>query len=298
MKRSNGKKLKLVIFSLALVMLSMTFLAGCGEKEDEKAAEKEEIVVNVASRNELPEIYDVLNEELKAEGIRVVNTAYDTSVNLNELLLEGDIDMNVAQHYAYLNFAKENDSKFDDLTAIGQIHIATLDLYSKKFDNVEDLPDGALIAIPNDAMNGGRALLTLDRAGVITLDDNWTSFPDPTNIKENPKNIELLDIASDSMVITLEDVDAGFVYSLNAVEGGYDPVADPIFNDTLDFKNNPKQRDFIIVFTARVEDEDNEAFQKVIKAYHSDAVYQVYKDVYKGSMIPVNDDEAVDLSKY
>jgi D-methionine transport system substrate-binding protein len=298
MSKSNRTKLKFVIFPLALVMLSMTVLAGCSGKDDEKNAEKEEIVVNVASRNELPEIYDVLNEELKDEGIRVVNTAYDTSVNLNELLLEGDIDMNVAQHYAYLAFGQEQDSRFEALTAIGQIHIATLDLYSKNVDDVKDLPDGAVIAIPNDAMNGGRALLTLDRAGIITLDDEWTTFPDSTNIKENPKNIELLDIASDSMVITLEDVDAGFVYSLNAVEGGYDPVNDPIFNDTLDFKNNAKQRDFIIIFTARVEDEDNEVFKKVIDAYHSDAVYEVYKDVYKGSMIPVNDDEAVDLSKY
>jgi len=304
---------------LALALVTAALLAGCGgsgssgdtdagsgsasdagSSGDSAAAETpaEEVVVNVACRNDYPEIWDAVNKELEPEGIRVVNTAYDTSVNLNELLVSGDIEMNVAQHGAYLKFIQAQDAKFSDLESIGQIHISTLDLYSKSVASVEELPDGATIAIPNDAMNGGRALLVLERSGVITLDDTYDTFPDSTHIADNPKNLEFLEIASDSMVITLEDVDAGFVYSVNAVDGGLDPVNDPIFRDIIDFANNAGQRDFIILFTVRSEDKDNAVYKKIVDAYHTESVYQVYKDVYKGSIIPIDNDVEIDLSKY
>jgi D-methionine transport system substrate-binding protein len=282
------KKLSLkkgIAFAFALV-LALSLMTACGSKtedtpsapadspaaadssaEAEKpAAPAEKIIVNVACRNDYPEIWDAVNAELADDNIEVVNTAYDTSVNLNELLIAGDIDMNVAQHYAYLNTVKGSDPKFDGLTAIGDIHIATLDLYSKDYATVEEIPDGALISIPNDPMNGGRALLVLEKAGLLKLDTAWEGYPDETNIAENPKNIEFLEIASDSMVITLEDVDAGLVYSINAVDGGLDPTSDPIFNDVLDIAGDPVQRNFIIIFTARTENDIAAMLPKLIKA--------------------------------
>jgi len=273
--------------------MMLSLFSACGSDDGEEVT-----IVNVACRNDYQEIWDAVNEELADENIKVINTAYDTSVNLNELLVAGDIDMNVAQHYAYLEFVKGSDAKFADLTSMGELHIATLDLYSNKYDSVEDIPDGSTISIPNDYMNGGRALLLLEKAGVLTLDKEWEDFPDYTNIVENPKNLEFLEIASDSMVITLDDVAAGFVYSINAVDGGLDPIEDPIFRDAIDFDGDPVQRGFIIVFTVNPEDVDNEVFQKVVEAYHAESVYKVYKEVYNNSMIPVDDGNPIDLSKY
>jgi D-methionine transport system substrate-binding protein len=287
---------------LLAALLLTTACGGSSGDQTSGAAEEtepaEEIIVNVACRNDYPEIWDAVNKELEDDGIVVVNTGYDTSVNLNELLVSGDIDMNVAQHYAYLDLIKAQGEQFSDLVPIGAIHISTLDLYSNKYDSIEELPDGATVSIPNDVMNAGRAILVLERMGLVTLDDNYDIFPDETNIAENPKNLKLLEIASDSMVITLDDVDAGFVYSVNAVDAGLDPIEDPIYRDEIDFEKNEGQDQFIIIFTARGEDADNEIYKKVVDAYHSDSVYKVYKDVYKNSIIPVVGDEPIDLSQY
>jgi D-methionine transport system substrate-binding protein len=308
MKKQTLKK---GLIAALVLVLALSLMTACGSKKADTPAAPantgsaaatdtpaEKIVVNVACRNDYPEIWDAVNAELADDNIEVVNTAYDTSVNLNELLLAGDIDMNVAQHYAYLNLAKGSDPKFEALDAIGEIHIATLDLYSDKYTSVDEIPDGATIAIPNDPLNGGRAILGLEKTGLIKLDETYDIFPDETNIIENPKNIKFLEIASDSMVITLQDVDAGFVYSINAVDGNLDPTSDPIFKDKLDILNNPAQKNFVIIFTARSEDKDNATLQKIIDAYHTDSVYKVYKEVYKNSIIPVKEGVPVDLSKY
>jgi D-methionine transport system substrate-binding protein len=289
MRNSRNKKWGFLF--AALLGLSLTFFGG-------ESAAAEKTVVNVACRNDFPEIWDAVNKRLESENIVVINTGYDNSINLNELLLAGDIDMNVAQHYAYLDLVQSQNARFKDLIALDTIHIATLDLYSNKFKSVKDLPDGATVAIPNDVMNGGRALLILERAGLLTLNRDYRGFPDETNIAENPKNIQLLEIASASMVITLNDVDAGFVYSINAVDGGLDPIGGPIFRDDIDFAKNENQDRFVIIFTARSGDADNAVYRKIIDAYHSAPVYKLYKDIYKYSLIPIADGKAIDLDSY
>lgn len=100
------------------------------------------------------------------------------------------------------------------------------------------------------------------------------------------------------MVITLKDVDAGFVYSVNAVDGGLDPISGPLFRDNIDFAKNENQDRFVIIFTARAEDAENAVYRKVIDAYHSAPVYKVYKDIYKYSLIPIVGGKAIDLSSY
>jgi D-methionine transport system substrate-binding protein len=254
------------------------------------------ITVNVACRNDYQEIWDAVNAELADDGIKVINTAYDTSVNLNDLLVEGDIELNVAQHYAALEYIKGSDAKFADLTAIGDIHISTLDLYSNKHDSIEALPQGAVIAIPNDFMNGGRALNVLATSGAITLRSDAPALPTADDIIDNPKGFVFQDIASDMMVRVLDDVDAGFVYAVNAVDGGLDPNTDAIYNDIIDFTVNPNEKLFIIIFTARGEDANNPTYQKIVEAYHSPSVQKVYQDVYGGTLIPIVDNKPIDVS--
>ena len=205
--------------------------------------------------------------------------------------------MNTAQHYSWLANVKTLHEKYKSLAAIGEIHIATLDLYSKKHKSLDTLPDGAEISLPSD-INGSRALLVFETSGLIKLKDGVSGFPTTEDIVENPKKNVFKEIPSETMVRALEDVDAGFVYSINAVDGGLDPVKDPILHNNLDFDTNAFQRKFVVVFTARGEDAGNLDYRKVIEAYHSDRVHKVYKDVYKNSLIPVSDGKAVDLGKY
>ncbi|MDR0500884.1 MAG: hypothetical protein LBG97_06535 [Coriobacteriales bacterium] len=255
-------------------------------------------IVNVASRYDSVEVWDAVNKLLEADNIKVVNKAYDAAVNLNDLLIAGDVDLNVAQHYAAIDYFKSADKKYDVLVPLGDIHISTIDLYSNKYKDVNELPNGANIAIPNDAMNGGRALMVLAKADLITLDSNYVGFPDETNITANPKNFHFVKIDSSSMIRVLDDVDAGFAYSLNAVDANLNPIIDPILNDKLDLQNDATQKQFVIVFTGVNGDEKNEVYQKVVKAFHNDEVYKVYKEVYKGGNIPVADGKPIDLSKF
>ncbi len=282
-----------------IIGLSLLF-ASCSpkDKESKGSGEKKIITVNVASRYDSVKIWEALNKILEPDNIKVVNKAYDASVNLNDLLIAGDVDLNVAQHYAAIEYFKASSDKYADLVALGDIHISTIDLYSNKYDSVDALPAGATIAIPNDVMNGGRALTVLDKEGIIKLNDDYKGFPDEKNIVENPKNLKFKKVDSSSMIRVLDDVDAGFAYSLNAVDAGLNPAVDPILKDTLDLKNNPTQKQFIIVFTGVKGDENNEVYKKIIQAYHSEEIYKVYKEVFKGGNIPVDNGEPVDLSKY
>ena len=268
----------------------LSALTGCGSEPNEASAGSKSdkvTVVQVGSRYDDVEIWEAVNEKLKDDNIRVENKAYDSSVNLNELLVSGEIDLNVAQHYAYFNYVKAQDEKFSKLKALGDIAISTIDLYSKKYKSIDELPDGAKIAIPNDVNNGGRALSVLEKAGLIKLKEGHDIIPSQTDIVENPKNIVFEEVATSSMISILEDVDAGL-----------SPETDPIFKDELDLKNNETQFQFVIIFTGEEGDENNEVYKKVIDAYHSEEVYKVYKEVFKGSTIPVTDGAPIDLSKY
>lgn len=297
-KKSFVKRIITAGVAAALLLSSFT---GCGSNASSASAgskSDEVTVVKVGSRYDNVEIWEAVNEILKDDNIRVENTAYDSSVNINELLVSGEIDLNVAQHYAYYNYVKEQDEKFSKLKALGDIAISTIDLYSNKYKSIDELPDGAKIAIPNDVNNGGRALSVLEKAGLIKLKEGHDIIPSQTDIVENPKNIVFEEIASSSMISILDDVDAGFAYSPNAVDAGLSPETDPIFKDELDLKNNETQFQFVIIFTGEEGDENNEVYKKVIDAYHSDEVYKVYKEVFKGSTIPVTDGAPIDLSKY
>ncbi|MBQ2053608.1 MAG: MetQ/NlpA family ABC transporter substrate-binding protein [Eubacterium sp.] len=298
--RNKSLVKKIVATGLAASLL-LTALTGCGKDASDTSASGNSdkvTVVKVGSRYDDVEIWEAVNEKLKDENIRVENTAYDSSVNINELLVAGEIDLNVAQHYAYLNYVKAQDEKFSKLTALGDIAISTIDLYSNKYKSIDELPDGAKIAIPNDVNNGGRALSVLEKAGLIKLKEGHDIIPSQTDIVENPKNIVFEEVATSSMISILDDVDAGFAYSPNAVDAGLSPETDPIFKDELDLKNNSTQFQFVIIFTGEEGDENNEVYKKVIDAYHSEEVYKVYKEVFKGSTIPVTDGEPIDLSSY
>lgn len=279
--------------ALLAAVAAVVSLAACGSA----SATSDQQTVKVGIRGGAGKIWAAVKTELAKQNIKLDFKEYDSSVNLNDLLLAGDIDINAAQHYAALDYFKSKNKRYDDLVAAGQLRLITIDLYSRKYQSVDDLPDGATIAIPNDPMNAGRAFSVLASSGVITLGDyQW--LPTQKDITANPKHLKFKEIASSTMVRTLDDVDAGFVYSQEATAGGLDTQNGPIVKDKIDLKNNKVQHDFIVIMTVRKADKDKKIYQTVLDAYHSPAVYKVIKDVYKGAVYPVENDEVVDLSKY
>ncbi|MBT1179807.1 MetQ/NlpA family ABC transporter substrate-binding protein [Bifidobacterium vespertilionis] len=282
------------LFKASAAVLSVALLvplAACGQ-----SSAADETVVQVAARADFDEIWAAVNKELEPEHIKVVNKAYDTSVNLSDLVLDGDIDMNTAQHPAVLeNYQKENPARYSDLAIIGTLHLNPMFLYSKKYKSVDQLPDNAKIAIPDDAANEGHALSVLERAGLIKLREDAPILPSVDDIAENPKHIQFENISSEMMVRVLDDVDAGIVYNRNATDAGLNPKTDPIYRYELtDLNEYPIEKKFVISFIVKKDRADDPVLKKVVEAYHSDAVIEAYRQSYP-DLLPVNGDIVTNL---
>jgi D-methionine transport system substrate-binding protein len=146
--------------------------------------------------------------------------------------------------------------------------------------------------------NGGRALRVLARNGLITLKPGHSELPTTEEILLNPRNLKFTEITQAMMIQVLDDVAAGFAYSVNAVDAGLNPLVDPILKDAIDFEKNQDQHNFIIIFSALVTQANNETYRKVVNAYHTPAVARAYKQYYLGAITPVIDSRTVDLSRY
>ena len=126
------------------------------------------------------EILEFVKPALAKEGVNLKVKVFTDYVQPNVQVAQKRLDANFFQHQPYLD--EFNKAKGTDLVNVANVHLEPLGAYSSKFKNVADIPDGAAVIIPNDATNGGRALLLLQQAGLITLKD-------PKNILSTTKDI-------------------------------------------------------------------------------------------------------------
>lgn len=256
--------------------------AGSEEVNPFKTADGKPIIVTIGTTSDENRIWDALNAELAARGddIRV---EWINVQQTNQVLADGEVDLNSFQHYAY--FEANTADLGLDLTAIGETLIVPLNLFSTKHASLDELPDGAQIAIPEDATNQGRALHVLEKAGLITLADGVGVNGTVSDIAENPKNIRIVEMSGPELPRTLEDVDAAIINCGYATDFGLDPINDPIFKDDIDF-SDPAQHPFVNIIAARTEDKDNPIYLEVVSAYHSEGVYNAILEVYHNAAIP------------
>ncbi|AXI08605.1 methionine ABC transporter substrate-binding protein [Oceanobacillus zhaokaii] len=260
------------IFPILLVL--GLFLAACSNEID---AEVEQSKVKVGIRNSELRTWEYLKERASEEGWEIEIVNFSSAYDPNQALVEGDIDINAFQHVAYLDSFNENTAS--EIVPIGTTIIAPLGLYSDKYDSVDEIPDGAQIAVPNDAPNWGRALLLLQEAGILKVVDNFDGNGGADKIKENPKNIEIVPVDSANAPRVMEDT-AGSV-----INNGVALEADLTLKDAL-IHESKTAKPYINVIAARNEEKDNETFQKVVKLYQSDETAEFIKETYKGNYLP------------
>ncbi|AMB95477.1 MULTISPECIES: MetQ/NlpA family ABC transporter substrate-binding protein [Aerococcus] len=252
--------------------LSLLLLGGCS-KEAKAPEEGGTVTVGVAGENE-EKIWTEVSEKLKDENIDLKVQLFSDYVQPNRAVQEGEIDMNAMQHVAYLlDYNKNNNA---DLVPIGYTYISAMVVYSDTVKDLKDLPQNAKVAIPNDATNGGRALLLLEQAGVLEIDDNAGITPTVNDITSNPKNIELVEMDAAQVPRALKDSDAIVANTNYAVSAGFDPN-DGIFSDTDDLDNLGTQYKNIIA--VKSENKDNEVYKKIVKAYQSEDVEKKIKEI-------------------
>ncbi len=169
--------------------------------------------------------------------------------------------MNSFQHYAFLN--EWNKANHGTLTPIGNTYIAPIRLYSKKYKSLKDLPDGATIAVPNDASNESRALYVLKNAGLIKLKKGVT-LATIANITSNPHNLKIKEVSAEQTARVIDDVDASVVNNTYAVPAKLGDKQ-TIYIEPL----NKDSKQWINIIVARKSDKDKKLYREVIKAYQT-----------------------------
>ncbi|EKP94259.1 MetQ/NlpA family ABC transporter substrate-binding protein [Thermaerobacter subterraneus] len=223
---------------------------------------------------------DVAAPALEEQGIKLEVMEFSDYTKLNPALVDGELDANYFQHIPYLDqFNKDHGT---NITPVAKVHIEPMGLYSDKITSLDQLRDGATVAIPNDPTNGGRALLLLQAAGLVKLKDGADYTATVRDIVENPKNLQIREVAAELIPRTLADVDLAAIntnYVLEAKEAGALKNPDPLFVEDAD---SP----FANVLAVRPEDVKRPEIQALAEILVGPEVKQYIEEHYQGAVVP------------
>ena len=272
-------KLKKLAF-LAVSLLSLTtIIAGCGTKE---AASSELTKIKLGVNGTDYRIWDYIKEELAKENIELEVISFSDYIQPNLALDQGEININCFQTNIYFDQFKKDHSL--DLTSIGTTVFAPMGIYSDKLTDVTTIAEGGLVAIPNDVTNGGRALLLLEEAGLIEVDDAAGLIPSLKDVTSNPKNLKIQDMAANQIPRSLPDLDLAVINNGVASDAGLKPLTDSIYREN---STSEKAFNYYNIFAVRTEDKDNAALNRLVEIYQTDEVKALIDEVYNGAMLPV-----------
>lgn len=279
--------MKRAFLVLALVSL-VTLLGACGSKPEatdnntqgtesngSAVTETTKLVVG-ASPVPHAEILKFIAPTLKEQGVELEIKEFTDYVLPNTQLNEKQLDANFFQHKPYLD--SQNEERGMSLVSVGNVHIEPFGAYSKKIKSVDELADGATIAIPNDATNGGRALLLLEKQGLIKLKEDAGLEATKKDIVENTKNLTFKELEAAMLPRVLDEVDLALINTNYALEAGLNPSEDALF---IEDKDSP----YANILVAREDNKDSDAIKKLLAALQSDQVKQFIEDNYKDAGI-------------
>ena len=223
------------------------------------------------------EILELIKPTLAKEGVDLQIKVFTDYVQPNVQVAEKRLDANYFQTLPYLeNF---NKGKGTNLITVVGVHVEPFGGYSKKIKKIEDLKDGATVAIPNEGSNSGRALLLLQKAGVITLKDPTNALATPKDIASNPKNLKFKELESALLPRVLDQVDLDLINTNYALEAGLNPAKDALI---IEDAKSP----YVNFLVARPDNKDGDAIQKLAKALTSPEVKAFIEKKYNGAVVP------------
>ncbi|MCM3338931.1 MetQ/NlpA family ABC transporter substrate-binding protein [Paenibacillus sp. MER TA 81-3] len=272
-------------YVLTLVTLVMV-LAACGSKpaadnnatnaSDNAGGETTKVVVG-ASPVPHAEILNHIKPLLKDQGIELEIKEFTDYVQPNVQVHEKQLDANFFQHKPYMD--NEVNTKGYKLVSVGNVHVEPFGAYSKKIKSVDELQDGATVAIPNDATNGGRSLLLLEKQGIIKLKEGTGLEATARDVADNPKNLKFKELEAAMLPRALDEVDMALINTNYALQAELNPTKDALF---IEDKDSP----YANILTAREDNKDSEAIKKLVAALQSDNVKKFIEDKYKGAIVP------------
>ncbi|WP_081948820.1 MetQ/NlpA family ABC transporter substrate-binding protein [Litchfieldella xinjiangensis] len=256
----------------AATLLGALTLAGCGSEESETRSIKigtvagpETEVMEVAAR--------IAKEEHDLEVEIVEFTDY---VSPNAALADGSLDANAYQHEPYMRSMVEDRGY--DFAVAGRTFVYPIGAYSERYDSIEDLPDGATIALPNDPSNEARALILMHNEGLIELEDPSNLEATPIDIAENPHDFDFREIEAAQLPRVLPDVDMAFINNTFAQPAGLS------LDDAL-IREGPESP-YVNLIVVRGGDEEREEIQQLVDSYQRDEVAAKAEELFKGAAVP------------
>lgn len=223
------------------------------------------------------ELLEFVKPALAKDGVELDIKVFTDYVQPNVQVSDGQLDVNFFQHKPYLDsFNSEHKTQ---LVSVGLVHVEPFGAYSSKIKSIDELKDGAQVAIPNDPSNGARALLLLQKQGLIKLKDPSSILATARDIAENPKKLKFRELEAATLPRVLPDVDIALINTNYALEAGLNPVNDALF---IEGEDSPYAN---LVATTDAK-KDDAAIQKLVKALQSDEVREFIKEKYKGSIVP------------
>lgn len=277
-------KFKKNIFSI-ITLIGLLILTACGADTDSQTndgADDEVAQVKVGIVGEGPsnEQWYHLEEVLLEDNIELELVVFEDYATPNTALSSGDLDLNAYQHRLFLE--EYNEDSGDDLVEIAATTFNPLGLYSDTITSVEEIEEGYSVAIPNDPSNGGRALILLQQAGLIQLDEEAGLLPTTDDITENTMNLDIVEIDAAQTPRAMSDQDFVVINNDHATASGLIPTEDAFFLEQIDENTDP----YVNIIAARSEDSDNEVYQTIVERYQTDEVKEIIEEATKGSSIP------------
>ena len=268
---------KKILALLAATSLSMFALTGCGEQNPTASGDLKSIKVG-ATPVPHAEMLEQIKDDLKNDGVALEIVEFNDYVQPNLALNDKELDANFFQHQPYLDdFVKEHQEL--KLTSAGGIHIEPMGIYSKKIQKLEDLADNASVSIPNDPTNGGRALLLLEKAGLLKLKEGIGEKATPQDIVENSKNLQIQELEAAQVPRTLEDVDIAIINTNFAMQVDLVPTRDALF---MEDSTSP----YVNIVAVRQGDENRDEIKALMKELKSDKIKKFIEEKYKGEVVP------------
>lgn len=224
------------------------------------------------------EILEIIVPLLEEEGVTLEIIEFTDYILPNLALAEGELDANFFQHIPFLDSFNEDANI--DLSVLVAVHVEPLGIFSDKYTDLADFPAKASVAIPNDVTNGGRALLLLQEAGLITLDPEAGITPTVFDIKENKQNLKFVELEAAQLSRSLPDVAGAVINGNYALEADLNPAEDAIF---LEGAESP----YVNIVAVRTSALDDSILAKLTDALLSERVRSFIQENYEGAVVPV-----------
>lgn len=227
------------------------------------------------------EILEVVVPILAEQGITLEIVQYNDYVQPNNAVEDGSLDANYFQHITYMN--DFNDQNGTHLVSAAEVHYEPMSLYAGKVSSLDELPDGALIGVPNDATNEARALLVLQQEGLITLREGAGITATINDIVDNPKNLQFSEMEAAQLPLRLADLDMAVINGNYAIDAGLS-MDDALATESAD---GEAAQAYVNVLAVKEGRETDPAIQALAAALCSDEVKTYIEENYNGAVVAV-----------